>query len=190
MALRCSLLNAVKRLRANWLEIGKRLYKTVFGSLEAMGILQAWRLQQGDAASDQYYQRYSQCAQSCPGNCFTMSRDFSPCVPDIRSQLCVAYRNVNWLHYPTPFEPPLRMLLVTARPEDTGFIDPRGVARELLDEVDEQIELGDRRTGVFAPTDPYRVAQSTQGYNKAHPYPAFRWSWRLCKGSASQDGLS
>jgi hypothetical protein len=42
----------------------------------------------------------------------------------------------------TPFEPPLRVLLVTARPENAGFIDPRGIARELLDEVQEQVDSG------------------------------------------------
>src|SRR5207249_3435874 len=41
-----------------------------------------------------------------------------------------------------PFEPPLRVLLVTARPEGTGFIDPRSIARELLDEVQGQIDTG------------------------------------------------
>ena len=34
-----------------------------------------------------------------------------------------------------PFEPPLRVLLVTARPEGTDLVDPRGVACELLDEL-------------------------------------------------------
>jgi hypothetical protein len=42
----------------------------------------------------------------------------------------------------TSFEPPLRVLLVTARPDNAGFIDPRGIARELLDEVQEQVETG------------------------------------------------
>ncbi len=36
---------------------------------------------------------------------------------------------------PVPFEPPLRILLVTARPEGMDLVDPRGVARELLDEL-------------------------------------------------------
>ena len=40
------------------------------------------------------------------------------------------------------FEPPLRILLVTARPTGAGFIDPRGIARELLDEVEGQVEAG------------------------------------------------
>src|SRR5947209_17492136 len=43
---------------------------------------------------------------------------------------------------PTPFEPPLRILMVTARPEGTGFIDPRSTARELLEEVQDHIEAG------------------------------------------------
>jgi len=42
----------------------------------------------------------------------------------------------------TEFTPPLRVLLVTARPDDAGFVDPRGIARELLDEVQPQIEAG------------------------------------------------
>jgi len=43
---------------------------------------------------------------------------------------------------PTAFTPPLRVLLVTARPDDAGFVDPRGIARELLDEVQPQIAAG------------------------------------------------
>jgi len=40
------------------------------------------------------------------------------------------------------FEPPLRILLVTARPDNAGFVDPRCIARELLEEVSEQVEEG------------------------------------------------
>jgi len=36
----------------------------------------------------------------------------------------------------------LRILLVTARPDDAGFVDPRGIARELLEEVAPQVEAG------------------------------------------------
>jgi hypothetical protein len=44
--------------------------------------------------------------------------------------------------FATPFEPPLRVLLVTARPDNAGFVDPRGIARELLDEVQDHVESG------------------------------------------------
>ena len=65
--------------------------------------------------------------------------------------------------FSTPFEPPLRILLVTARPRGTGFLDPRGVARELLDEVEEQVKIWGDRTGVFTPTDASCVAQPPEG---------------------------
>src|SRR5262249_1620497 len=40
------------------------------------------------------------------------------------------------------FTPPLRVLLVTARPDDAGFIDQRAIAKELLDEVQPQAAEG------------------------------------------------
>ncbi len=42
----------------------------------------------------------------------------------------------------TPFELPLRVLLVTARPEDAGFVDPRSISHELVDELQRQSEAG------------------------------------------------
>jgi len=39
-------------------------------------------------------------------------------------------------------ELPLRVLLVSPRPHDLDFIDPRIIAREMLDELQEQIEAG------------------------------------------------
>ena len=42
----------------------------------------------------------------------------------------------------TPFEKPLRVLLVTARPKDTGYIDARIIAREVLDALQYQVEAG------------------------------------------------
>lgn len=34
------------------------------------------------------------------------------------------------------FEPPLRVLLVVARPDDTGFLDPRSSARAVFEELE------------------------------------------------------
>jgi tetratricopeptide (TPR) repeat protein/CHAT domain-containing protein len=42
---------------------------------------------------------------------------------------------------PVQFTLPLRVLLVTARPNDAGFVDPRGIARELLDEVEARADI-------------------------------------------------
>lgn len=41
-----------------------------------------------------------------------------------------------------PFELPLRVLLVTSRPDDEGFIDPRGVARSLYTALEPQMAAG------------------------------------------------
>src|SRR5262249_3189580 len=42
----------------------------------------------------------------------------------------------------TPFQLPLRILIVIARPEDAGFVDPRSISRELMDELQRQTEAG------------------------------------------------
>jgi tetratricopeptide (TPR) repeat protein len=44
--------------------------------------------------------------------------------------------------FSNPFTPPLRILLVTARPDDAGFIDPRSIARELVEEIAPQEQEG------------------------------------------------
>lgn len=44
--------------------------------------------------------------------------------------------------FPQPFTPPLRVLLVTSRPEEAGFIDPRSIARPLFDALAPQVEAG------------------------------------------------
>ncbi len=44
---------------------------------------------------------------------------------------------------PETFTPPLRVLLVTARPDDAGFIDPRGIARSLYEAVEDQMASGE-----------------------------------------------
>ena len=62
----------------------------------------------------------------------------------ILSRLCVKYsrRLQRRSRHHKPFEPPLRILLVTARPDNAGFVDPRSIARELLDAVSEQVAEG------------------------------------------------
>jgi len=71
-----------------------------------------------------------------------MSKASSPCVPSIPSRLCVVSPSGSCRRSQRPLNPPLRILLVTARPDDAGFVDPRGIARELLEAVSEQVEAG------------------------------------------------
>ena len=130
-----------KQVEALLPEIGKRLYGSVFGSVGAMQVLQAWRLQPQAA-------RQVSIVSDIP-RILSLPWEL---LHDEQGFLALRTRNPVSIvrHLPqheaaelaTSFEPPLRILLVTARPEGTGFIDPRSTARELLDEVQSQVESG------------------------------------------------
>ncbi len=122
-------------------ELGRRLYQAVFGSPGAQQVVQAWRLQPAT-------QRQISIVCDMPRvlslpwellhdeQGFLALRARHP-VSIVRR---LSQRELPGL--PTTFEPPLRILLVTARPDDAGFVDPRGIARELLEAVSEQVEAG------------------------------------------------
>src|SRR5947209_5630176 len=121
--------------------VGKRLYDAVFGSREADRIVQDWlkqtrQRQQLSIVSD------LPRVLSLPWELLHSERGFLV----LRTQHPISLvRRLSQSERPpdaTPFEPPLRVLLVTARPDNAGFIDPRGIARELLDEVQDQVDNG------------------------------------------------
>jgi tetratricopeptide (TPR) repeat protein len=122
-------------------EIGKRFYRAVFRSADARDIVQAWRLHPSTKRQISIVSDIPQIL-SLPwellhdGQGFLVLRTRHP-VSIVRrlplSQLAA---------FPVSFAPPLRILLVTARPRGTGFVNPRSIARELLDEVQNQIEAG------------------------------------------------
>jgi tetratricopeptide (TPR) repeat protein len=122
-------------------DIGKRLYKAVFGSTEARDMLQAWRLQPD---ADRQISIISEVprALSLPWELLHDEQGFL--VLRTRHPVSILRRlpQREAAALLTPFDPPLRILLVTARPEGAGFIDPRSTARELLDEVQGQVDAG------------------------------------------------
>ena len=132
-----------KRIEALLVDVGKRLYKEVFGHASAAGIVQAWRLY-----PEKDITRQISIISDLP-RVLSMPWEL---LHDEQGFLCLRTRNPITIvrrlpkgelaEFSTPFEPPLRILLVTARPKETGFLDPRGVARELLDEVEEQVKSG------------------------------------------------
>src|SRR6266566_200806 len=132
-----------KRIEALLVEVGKRLYKEVFGHASAAGIVQAWRLY-----PEKDVTRQISIISDLP-RVLSMPWEL---LHDEQGFLALRTRNPITIvrrlpkgelaEFSTPFEPPLRILLVTARPKETGFLDPRGVARELLDEVEEQVKSG------------------------------------------------
>ena len=103
-------LERAKQIEAMLAELGKRLYKNVFGSFGAMGIVQAWRLQPAD-------QRQISIVSDMPG---VLSLPWE-LLHDEQGFLALRTRHpvsiVRRLSQselaalPTPFEPPLRVLL-------------------------------------------------------------------------------
>jgi len=130
-----------KKVEASLAELGMRLYAAICAGAGAMSVVQAWRLQPG-------VQRQISIVSDVP-RALSLPWEL---LHDEQGFLTLRTRNpVSLIRrlpqrelgmFPTPFEPPLRILLVTARPDDAGFIDPRCIALELLDEMQKQIEAG------------------------------------------------
>ncbi len=127
-------------------DIGKRLYKQIQQIADIHGVLLAWQLDQAP-----------QCQISIVGDIPVALNLPWELLHDEQGFLALRARNPvsivrrlpqhELLAFPTPFVPPLRVLLVTARPKDVGFVDPRSIALELLDEVHNLIDRGDIRAG-------------------------------------------
>lgn len=117
------------------------MYSAVFGSAEAQQLIQPWNLQ---PEADHQISIVSDipAVLSLPWELLHDERGFLALrskhpVSIVRQ---VSKRSAGTLK--TTFEPPLRILLVTARPNDAGFVNPRSIARELLASISEQVEEG------------------------------------------------
>src|SRR6266568_5991511 len=120
--------------------LGKRLYESVFGSRQADRIVPKWLLTAGEhqisIISDIPH------ALSLPWELLHSEQGYLVMRTQEPVSILRRLPQSESSTASTSFEPPLRVLLVTARPEGTGFIDPRSIARELLDEVQGQINIG------------------------------------------------
>src|SRR6266567_3168377 len=121
-------------------KLGKMLYESVFGSRQADRIVQKWLSKPGE----HQISVMSEIPQvlSLPWELLHSEQGYM--VMGTQEPVSILRRlpQSESTTSTAQFEPPLRVLLVTARPEETGFVDPRGIARELLDEVQVQIEKG------------------------------------------------
>src|SRR2546421_6947852 len=130
-----------RRVEALLPKTGKRLYDAVFGSREADRIVQKWL---GKSKVQLQISIISDMPRvlSLPWELLHSERGFL--VLRTRNPVsivrCLSQSELS--EDSTSFEPPLRVLLITARPDDAGFVDPRGIARELLDEVQGHLEEG------------------------------------------------
>jgi tetratricopeptide (TPR) repeat protein len=133
-----------KQIEALLPEIGKRLYESLFGSKEADRIVQKW-LSQPETAGTFQLSIISElpAALSLPWELLHSEQGYLALRG--RRPISIVRRlpqSELTSDQTTTFTPPMRILLVTARPEGTGFVDPRSIARELLDEVQEAIDAG------------------------------------------------
>lgn len=129
-----------KVTEASLVNIGKRLYNSIF-TTEAQKIVQPWKLLPGR-------RRISIISDipkvlSLPWELLHDEQGFLALRTSNPISVVRRLPQKELPSFPNPFEPPLRVLLITARPIDTNFIDQRVIARELLDSLNEQIEKGE-----------------------------------------------
>ena len=133
-----------KQIEARLPKIGRQLYNAVFGSTSAQIILQAWRLQPLSPEDQRQISIVSDipAVLSLPWELLHDEQGFLA----LRTRNPVAivrrFPQDELSRLSTPLKPPLRILLVTPRPDNAAFIDPRSTARELLDAIQPQIEAG------------------------------------------------
>lgn len=134
-------------------EIGRRLFRSAFGSADARGIFLQWHrepLEEG--------QRRQISLRTLLPAALRLPWEL---LHDEQGYLVLRTRNPVSIVRRLPqaqlgdrsakFEPPLRILLVTARPSGTGFIDPRTISRALLDALEPLAEAGSVEIEVLRP---------------------------------------
>jgi tetratricopeptide (TPR) repeat protein len=125
-------------------EIGKRLYNALFDSREADRIVQKW-LGLPEGQGDFQISIISELATVLSLPWELLHSETGYLALRARRPISIVRRlpqSELTSAMTTSFTPPLRILLVTTRPEGTGFVDPRGIARELLDEVQPAVDDG------------------------------------------------
>jgi len=125
-------------------ELGRRLYAQVFSGDAARDILQAWRhADPGEGSRRISIVSSMPAALALPWELLHDTTGFL--VLRTRQPVAIVRRvpRQEGSGQRLAFTPPLRILLVTARPEGAGFIDPRGIARPLYDAVEEQMAAGE-----------------------------------------------
>lgn len=130
-----------KQVESLLIEVGRRLYDAVFGNPEAQKILQTWQ-QQTEIQRQISIVSEIPPVLSLPWELLHDEQDFLALHHDQGNVVVRRLPQAEHELLSTPFEPPLRVLLVTSRPEGEGFIDPRTIANELLDEMRTQVESG------------------------------------------------
>jgi len=131
-----------KRVEALLSDVGRRFYRALFERSEAQNIIQAW---QQHVNSQHRISIVSEIASilRLPWELLADPQGFL--VLHAEHPISMVRRLSTKGEQTTlspPFQLPLRVLLVTARPENAGFVDPRSISRELVNELQRQSEAG------------------------------------------------
>ena len=130
-----------KQVEALLPQVGKRLYDALFSSRQADRIVQKWLGKTGVRHQISIITDLPRVL-SLPWELLHSDQGFFVLRTRHPVSLVRRLSQSELAEDSTSFELPLRVLLITARPDNAGFVDPRNIARELLDEVQEQVENG------------------------------------------------
>lgn len=155
-----------RQIEALLSNIGKRLYHVVFGSVRAQDIVEKWWKQ---VNVQQQISIVSEIPSvlSLPWELLHNQQGFLALHPDHPIPIIRRFSQPEQAPLLTPFEPPLRILLITTRPTGGGFIDPRSLAHELLNGVQQYISAGSIELEFLRP--PTRSALRTRLQKRQKP---------------------
>ncbi len=130
-----------KKVEALLPQVGRRLYHAIFGSEAMQDIIDALQPHEGIHHQISIVSNVPKTL-SMPWELLHDEHGFLA----LRTPSPIAIVRRLPQHISAPhsacFTAPLRVLLITARPRGTNIIDPRGIARPLLDELQPLIETG------------------------------------------------
>ncbi len=121
--------------------VGQRLYQAVFGNAQAASLVQAWRSYAGKECQISIISDLP-AALSLPWELLHDGQHFLALRADQPVSIVRTLPLKEQREQKATFAPPLRILLITSQPEGTGFVDPRGIARELFDELGDLMAAG------------------------------------------------
>lgn len=176
-----------KRVEALLGDVGRRFYHTLFGSREAQNIVQAWQQYMNVQHRISIVSEIASILR-LPWELLADSQGFLVLRADHPiSMVRRLPTQGEQASLPTPFQFPLRVLLVTARPEGAGFVDPRSISRELVDELQRQSEAGTIELEFLRP--PTFAALSARLKNTNRPIHVLHFDGHGGLGGKKQQGV-
>ncbi|WP_437504649.1 CHAT domain-containing protein [Sorangium sp. So ce1099] len=134
-------------------EIGKRLFRSAFGSADARRVFLQWHREPLEEGQRRQISLRIELPAALRLPWELLHDEQGYLVLRTRNPVSIVRRlpQAQLSDRSAKFEPPLRILLVTARPSGTGFIDPRTISRALFDALDPLADAGSVEVEVLRP---------------------------------------